>query len=132
MPNLYGAFILPHFECPAPLFLGLNKGLSEKFESTNAFALRTLLTLPKTASYDELLKVATWGTAGSNSHWYSGTQQHLQQYPKLHKRKCSYKETAITTFCITTDYNLLYFPKKILRARYTLSLSRHQAVEQFA
>ena len=49
---------MPNFEYAAPLFLGLNKGLSEKLESTNAFALRTLLRLPKTTSYDELLKVA--------------------------------------------------------------------------
>ena len=43
MINLYKAFILPHFEYASPLFIGLSRGLSAKLESTNAFALRTLL-----------------------------------------------------------------------------------------
>ena len=43
MVSLYKAFILPHFEYSSPLFIGLSKGLSAKPESTNAFALRTLL-----------------------------------------------------------------------------------------
>ena len=55
---MYKAFILPHFEYASPLFIGLSKGLSAKLESTNAFALRTLLNYSKSTAYDELLKTA--------------------------------------------------------------------------
>ena len=59
MLKLCMAFILSHFEYAALLFLGLNKGPSEKLESTNAFALRTLrLPTCKTTSYHKLLKFA--------------------------------------------------------------------------
>ena len=58
MIRLYKAFILPHFEYASPLFLGLNKGLSAKLESTNAFALRTLLNHSRLTAYEELLKIA--------------------------------------------------------------------------
>ena len=47
MIKLYKAFILPHFEYASPFFIGLSKGLSAKLESTNAFALRTLLNYSK-------------------------------------------------------------------------------------
>ena len=47
MIKLYKAFILPHFEYASPLFIGLSKCLSAKLESTNAFALRTLLNYSK-------------------------------------------------------------------------------------
>ena len=52
MIRLYKAFILPHFEYASPLFLGLSKGLSAKLESTNAFALRTLLDHSRLTAYD--------------------------------------------------------------------------------
>ena len=52
MIRLYKAFILPHFEYASPLFLGLSKGLSAKLESTNAFALRTLLNHSRLTAYD--------------------------------------------------------------------------------
>ena len=58
MIKLYKAFILPHFEYASPLFIGLSKGLSAKLESTNAFALRTLLNYSKSTAYEELLKTA--------------------------------------------------------------------------
>ena len=58
MIRLYKAFILPHFEYASPLFLGLSKGLSAKLESTNAFALRTLLNHSRLTAYEELLKMA--------------------------------------------------------------------------
>ena len=57
MVSLYKAFILPHFEYSSPLFIGLSKGLSAKPESTNAFALRTLLNHSKSIAYQELLKI---------------------------------------------------------------------------
>ena len=56
MIKLYKAFILPHFEYASPLFIGLSKGLSAKLESTNAFAVRTLLNYSKSTAYEELLK----------------------------------------------------------------------------
>ena len=56
MIKLYKAFILPHFEYTSPLFIGLSKGFSAKLESTNAFALRTLLNYSKSTAYEELLK----------------------------------------------------------------------------
>ena len=56
MIKLYKAFILPHFEYASPLFIGLSKGFSAKLESTNAFALRTLLNYSKSTTYEELLK----------------------------------------------------------------------------
>ena len=58
MIKLYKAFILPHFEYASPLFIGLTKGLAAKRESTNAFALRTLLNHSKSTAYEELLKMA--------------------------------------------------------------------------
>ena len=57
MFKLYKASILPHFEYASPLFIGLSKGLSAKLESTNAFALRTLLNQSKSIAYQELLKI---------------------------------------------------------------------------
>lgn len=58
MIKLYKAFVLPHFEYASPPFVGLSKGLSAKLESTNAFALRTLLSHSKLTAYEELLKIA--------------------------------------------------------------------------
>ena len=58
MIKLYKAFVLPHFEYASPLFVGLSKGLSAKLESTNAFALRTLLNHSKLTAYEESLKIA--------------------------------------------------------------------------
>ena len=58
MIRLYKAFILPHFEYASPLFLRLSKGLSAKLESTNTFALRTLLNHSRLTAYEELLKMA--------------------------------------------------------------------------
>ena len=58
MIKLYKAFILPHFEYASSLFIGLSMGLSAKLESTNAFALRTLLNYSRSTAYEELLKIA--------------------------------------------------------------------------
>ena len=55
MIKLYKAFILPHCEYASPLFVGLSKGLSAKLESTNAFALRTLLNYSKLTAYEQAL-----------------------------------------------------------------------------
>jgi len=57
MINIYKAFILPHLEYCAPVLVGLSSGLSNKLEFTNQFAIRTLMNLPKTTPYGDLLKI---------------------------------------------------------------------------
>ncbi|KAL9959889.1 hypothetical protein ACROYT_G033261 [Oculina patagonica] len=57
MINIYKAFILPHLEYCAPVLVGLSSGLSNKLEFTNQFAIRTLMNLPKTTPYSDLLKM---------------------------------------------------------------------------
>jgi len=56
MINIYKAF-LPHLEYCAPVLVGLSSGLSNKQEFTNQFAIRTLMNLPKTTPYGDLLKM---------------------------------------------------------------------------
>ena len=53
--KLYKAFILPHLEYASPLFTRLSKCLCSKLETTNAFALRTLLNAPRRTT---VLKIA--------------------------------------------------------------------------
>ena len=55
MVNIYKAFILPHLEYCAPVFVGLSPGLSNKLELTNQFAIRTLMNIAKSSSYSDLL-----------------------------------------------------------------------------
>jgi len=57
MINIYKAFILLHLEYCAPVLVGLSSGLSNKLEFTNQFAIRTLMNLPKTTPYGNLLKI---------------------------------------------------------------------------
>ena len=57
MINVYKAFILPHLEYCAPVLVGLSSGLSNKLEYTNQFAIRTLMNLPKSIPYGDLLKI---------------------------------------------------------------------------
>ena len=57
MINVYKAFILPHLEYCAPVLVGLSSGLINKLESTNQFAIRTLMNLPKSTPYGDLLKI---------------------------------------------------------------------------
>jgi len=57
MINIYKAFILPHLEYCAPVLVGLSSGLSNKLEFTYQFAIRTLMNLPKTTPYGDLLKM---------------------------------------------------------------------------
>ena len=78
MIKLCKAFILLHFEYASPLFIGLSKGLSAKLESTNAFALRTLLNYSKSTAYGELLKT-TYQKLGTSTHWTS-TDTRIQQH----------------------------------------------------
>ena len=57
MINIYKAFILPHLEYCAPVLVALSSGLPNKLEYTNQFAIRTLMNLPKTTPYGDLLKM---------------------------------------------------------------------------
>ena len=69
MIKLYKAFILPHFEYASPLFIGLSMGLSAKLESTNAFALRTLLNYSRsTACLRRATENRTYQKLGTSTH----------------------------------------------------------------
>ena len=57
MINVYKAFILSHLEYCAHGLVGLSSGLSNKLEYTNQFAIRTLMNMPKSIPYGDLLKI---------------------------------------------------------------------------
>ena len=57
MIKIYKAFILPHLEYCSPVLVGLSPGISQKLEITNQYAIRTLLNMPKTAPYEDLLRL---------------------------------------------------------------------------
>ena len=57
MVKIYKAFILPHLEYCAPVLVGLSPGLSNKLELTNQFAIRTLMNMPKSTLYNDLLQL---------------------------------------------------------------------------
>lgn len=57
MINSYKALILPHLEYCAPVLVGLSPGLSNKLEFTNQFNIRTLMNLPKSTPYGDLLEI---------------------------------------------------------------------------
>ena len=57
MGKIYKAFILPHLEYCAPVLVGLSPGLSNKLELTNQFAIRTLMNMPKSTLYSDLLQL---------------------------------------------------------------------------
>ena len=58
MIRLYKAHILPHLEYFSPLLLGIGKVEQGKMEDTNKYPLRTLLGVPKSTTYETLLKRA--------------------------------------------------------------------------
>ena len=58
MIRLYKAYILPHLEYCSPLLLGIRKVEQGKMEDTNEYLLRTLLGVPKSTTYETLLKRA--------------------------------------------------------------------------
>ena len=62
MIQLYKAYILPHFEYCSPLLLGIGEMEKNKLEDTNRYILRTILGLPKSTPYEELLKIARMKT----------------------------------------------------------------------
>ena len=58
MIRLYKAYILPQLEYCSPLLLGIGKVEQGKMEDTNEYLLRTLLGVPKSTTYETLLKRA--------------------------------------------------------------------------
>ena len=58
MIRLYKAYILPHLEYCSPLLLGIRKVEQGKMEDTIEYLLRTLLGVPKSTTYETLLKRA--------------------------------------------------------------------------
>ena len=58
MIRLYKAYILPHLEFCSPLLLVIGKLEQGKMEETNEYLLRTLLGVPKSTTYETLLKRA--------------------------------------------------------------------------
>ena len=62
MISLYKAYVLPHLEYCCPLLLALSKALKSNIECTNHYAIKTLLNLGNTATYDFCLAMADMDT----------------------------------------------------------------------
>ena len=58
MISLYKAYVLPHLEYCCPLFLSISKVLKNNIERTNHYAIKTLLNLGNSATYDFCLAMA--------------------------------------------------------------------------
>ena len=58
MISLYKAYVLPHLEYCCPLLLGISNALKNNIERTNQFAIKTLLNLGYSATYDFRLAMA--------------------------------------------------------------------------
>ena len=58
MISLYKAYVLPNLEYCCPLFLGISKVLKNNIERTNHYAIKTLLNLGNSATYDFCLAMA--------------------------------------------------------------------------
>ena len=58
MISLYKAYVLPHLEYCCPLFPGISKVLKNNIERTRHYAIKTLLNLGNSATYDFCLAMA--------------------------------------------------------------------------
>ena len=58
MISLYKTYVLPHLEYCCPLLLGIFKVLKNNIERTNHYAIKTLLNLSNSATYDFCLAMA--------------------------------------------------------------------------
>ena len=58
MISLYNAYVLPQLEYCCPLLLGISKVLKNNIERTNHYAIKTLLNLGNSATYDFCLEMA--------------------------------------------------------------------------
>ena len=57
MIQLHKAFVLPHLKYCAPILIGITNSLSDKLEDANYYVLRTLLGLPKSITYNSILRL---------------------------------------------------------------------------
>ena len=57
MIQLHRAFVLPHLKYCAPILIGITNSLSDKLEDANYYVLRTLLGLPKSITYNSILRL---------------------------------------------------------------------------
>jgi len=62
MISLYKAYVLPHLEHCCPLLLGISKALKNNIKRTNHCAIKTLLNLSNSATYDFCVAMATMDT----------------------------------------------------------------------
>ena len=62
MIQLYKAFIPPRLMYCGPILIGITKSLSNKVEDANNYIIRTLLGLPKSTSYDSILRLINMRT----------------------------------------------------------------------
>lgn len=58
MITLYKAYVLPNFECCSPLLQGISRTLNHKLERANHYALRSILNLGISVTYDACLSIA--------------------------------------------------------------------------
>ena len=56
--SIYKAYVLPHLEYCCPLFLGISEVLKNNIKRINHYAIKTLLNLGNSATYDFCLAVA--------------------------------------------------------------------------
>lgn len=59
MTALYKAYVLPNFEYCSPLLLGISRTLNNKLERANHYALRSILNLGNSVTYDACLSIAS-------------------------------------------------------------------------
>ena len=62
MISLYKAYLLPHLEYCCPLLLGISRALKNNSELTNHYAIKKLLNLGNSATYDFSLAMAAMDT----------------------------------------------------------------------
>ena len=59
MITLYKTYVLPNFEYCSPLLLGISRSLNNKLERANHYALRSILNLGSSVTYDACLSIAS-------------------------------------------------------------------------
>jgi len=62
MISLYKAYVLPRIEYCCPLLLGISKSLKNTIERANHWAIKSLLNLGNSATYDLCLAMAAMDT----------------------------------------------------------------------
>ena len=67
MISLYKAYVLPHIEYCSQLLLGISKSFKNTIERANHYAIKSLLNLGNSATYDLCLATADMGTLEQRS-----------------------------------------------------------------